>query len=106
MASVALATELQESEFVQSFGSASQLHFLASSGYLQANVAVLATLYAKWSSPELLSSLRHPLGLAVLARVLASEQLRERLKDRSYAAAWAANLAAFAAAGAPLPPPL
>ena len=99
----ALAAELMEAEFVQSFGSAAQLFFLASSGYLTANLASLQALHSKWAAPELLSTLRHPFGLTVLGRLLASEKLRERLKDQQFCGAWALQLAAFAADGAPLP---
>lgn len=103
MTNVEIATELMEAEFVSSFGSGAQLFFLASSNYFARNLPALQKLYDKWSTPELLSTLRHPFGVALLGRLLSSEQFRERLKDRGYAAMVAHNLAAFSAAGAPLP---
>ena len=102
VSATALAAELMEAEFIQSFGSAAQLYFLASTGYLSANVPTLHALHEKWSAPELLSTLRHPFGVAILGRLLASEKLRERLKDQAFAALVAQNVAAFAAQGAPL----
>lgn len=104
MSSTVLAAELMETEFIQSFGSAAQLYFLASSGYLSSNMPSLQALHEKWSAPELLSTLRHPFGVTILGRLLASEKLRERLKDPTFAALFSHNMAAFASEGAPLPP--
>ena len=108
MSTAAVADALMEAEFIQSFGHGGQLHFLATRGFFEgASLEKLASLHARWTAvsadPARPASLRHPLGLELLGRVLSSSELREKLKDASYAAFLEGQLAAFAAAGSPLP---